>query len=603
VAALSVLLPDLRWDPWLLFALALSAFVLCLFTSRWLPWFGDEPNSLLGAHAAATNGSPSGGRARPVGFTIMELMVIIARKFQGSSRCRQGWRPLSLILVLAALLVAPVAARQEPSPAASSPVVPSVKEPNVVLILTDDQDVRSVEAMPVVQSLLHDQGAHFTHLFASTPLCCPARASILRGQYAHNHGVLGNEPPNGGFVIFRHLGLEDSTVATWLQAAGYRTALLGKYLNGYSEGADPAYVPPGWDEWYALVGGGPDFYVDYELNENGRIVAYGSEPADYLTDVLSAKATDFVERTTAAGRPFFLYLAPYAAHAPVTSAPRHAKALAEAQAPHLPAFNEADVSDKPGWVQDQPLLTDEQVARIDVLYRNRLRTLLAVDEMVGALVATLTATGTLDNTYIVFTSDNGFHLGEHRLPRNKKTPYEAASRVPLLVRGPGVPAGLGVDSLALIGDLAPTIADLAGVPVPPFIDSRSLAPLLRGGTPITWRGAVLLENFGEIGGRRETPSATPMARNSMEEGVAEESAVNAVPAYRAMRTANLLYVEYVTGERELYDLRVDPYELDNVAGDVDSALLEEVSRRLTALAACAAATCRAAEDAQLDWAP
>jgi len=319
---------------------------------------------------------------------------------------RRLW-PVVLILVLTALLAAPLAvAPQAASPAAAPAAPPS--RPNIVLVVTDDLDAASVEAMPMVMALLHDQGVSFSNFFVSTPLCCPARVSLLRGQYVHNHGVLGNGGPNGGFATFHRLGGEDSTVATWLHDAGYRTALLGKYLNGYPEDADPSYVPPGWDEWDALVaeapaGGG---YIDYALNENGRRVTYGSEPEDYSTDVLSAKATDFIARTTAADQPFFLYLAPFAPHAPSIPATRHAEAFAEARAPRSAAFNEADVSDKPSWVRDRPVLSDEQVAEIDAQYRDRLRTLLAVDEMVATLVQTLEATGELENTYLFFTSYN-----------------------------------------------------------------------------------------------------------------------------------------------------------------------------------------------------
>src|SRR5829696_5891255 len=382
---------------------------------------------------------------------------------------RRLW-PVVLILVLTALLAAPLAvAPQEASPAASPAAPP--RRPNLVLVVTDDLDAASVEAMPTVRALLHDQGVSFSNFFVSTPLCCPARVSLLRGQYAHNHGVLGNGGPNGGFATFHRLGGEDSTVATWLHDAGYRTALLGKYLNGYPEDTDPSYVPPGWDEWDALVaeapaGGG---YIDYALNENGRRVTYGHDAADYSTDVLAAKATDFIARTSGADQPFFLYLAPFAPHQPSIPAPRHAQAFAEAWAPRSAAFNEADVSDKPSWVRARPVLSDEQVAEIDAQYRDRLRTLLAVDEMVATLVETLEATGELENTYLFFTSDNGFLLGEHRLPIGKETPYQEAVRVPLLVRGPGVPAGTAVDSLALNVDLAPTLAELASVPVPPFV--------------------------------------------------------------------------------------------------------------------------------------
>jgi N-acetylglucosamine-6-sulfatase len=188
--------------------------------------------------------------------------------------------------------------------------------PSIVLIVTDDQRADTLDVMPTVQSELADNGVTFTEAFVTNPLCCPSRASILTGQYSHSNGVFGNDPPNGGFA-----GFDDSaTLATWLQAAGYRTALVGKYLNGY----EGTYVPPGWGEWHALSGG--QSYYDYELNENGVLGEYGSEPADYSTDVLSAKAAAFVRETSG---PLFLFFAPLAPHFDANRfaaepAPRHA---------------------------------------------------------------------------------------------------------------------------------------------------------------------------------------------------------------------------------------------------------------------------------------
>ncbi|MDP9363610.1 MAG: sulfatase, partial [Chloroflexota bacterium] len=401
-------------------------------------------------------------------------------------------------LTVLALLVLALPVLSAVAPPAGAVAVPSAR-PNIVLILLDDLDARSVEAMPNVMSLLRDQGTTFENFFVTTPLCCPSRASILRGQYAHNHGVLRNVKKGrkpGGFPTFLELGREGSTVATWLHDAGYRTALVGKYLNQYPEGAEPGHVPPGWDEWSAEARGQ---YFNYRLNENGTVVRYGRDPGDYQTDVLAAKATDFVARSAVDDRPFFLYLAPHAPHTPATPAPRHAEAFAGATAPRAPSFNEADVGDKPGWVRAAPALSADEIAGIDELHRQRSRSLLAVDDMVAALVDALRAGGALDDTYVLLTSDNGFHQGEHRLPGGKGDPYEASIRVPLLVRGPGVAAGGTVGELALNVDLAPTLAELAGATAPGFVDGRSLVPLLAGEPPPAWRRALLVELFGGEG--------------------------------------------------------------------------------------------------------
>src|SRR5918995_5123350 len=454
--------------------------------------------------------------------------------------------------------------------------------PNIVVINTDDLDARSVACMPHVQSLLAQDGVTFANAFATTPLCCPSRASLLRGQYAHSHGVLSNAGDNGGFPAFYHLGDEDSTVATWLQDAGYRTALFGKYLNRYPRGAAESHVPPGWDEWSAFassdVNEGGAYYSGYALNENGTIVRYGQQPSDYSTDVLTAKAIDFVDRTAAAGNPFFLYIAPYAPHGPSTPASRHTGAFADVRAPRVPSFEEADVSDKPAWVQALPALDGDQIALIDDHYQRRLRSLLAVDEMVASLVETLGAAGVLDNTYIVFTSDNGYHLGEHGIPLGKQSPYDESIRVPLIVRGPGVAAGAVVDSIALNIDLAPTFAALASASAADFVDGRSLVPLLDSDPPAEWRHGFLVEHYGrtrpdEWGAPGSVPvKATPDDREALdrEEGdtITGVAPIDS-PPYLALRTERYLYLEYANGERELYDMQIDPYQLQNLAATAD----------------------------------
>jgi N-acetylglucosamine-6-sulfatase len=482
--------------------------------------------------------------------------------------------------------------------------------PNIIVIVTDDLDARSVACMPNVQALLAKEGLTFSNAFVTTPLCCPSRASILRGQYAHSHGVLNNVGENGGFPAFYRLGDEDSTVATWLHDAGYRTALFGKYLNRYPKGAPESHVPPGWDEWSAFASTDEDeggsYYSGYALNEDGRIVLYGQQPSDYSTDVLAAKATDFVARTTGNGAPFFLYLAPFAPHGPSTPASRHTGAFADAQAPRVPSFEEADVTDKPAWVQALPSLNDDQIALVDDRYRRRLRSMLAVDEMVASLVETLSTAGALDNTYIVFTSDNGYILGEHGIPLGKQAPYEESIKVPLIVRGPGVPAGAVTDSIALNIDFAPTFAELTGVSPADFVDGRSLVPLLDGDPPAEWRHGFLVEHYDRIrpdqwGAPEPVPvEATPDNQEELE--LDEGDAVPGVspidsPPYLALRTEQYLYVEYANGERELYDMQTDPYQLQNLAATADPALLADLAARLDQLRVCAGAECHSAEDA------
>lgn len=470
--------------------------------------------------------------------------------------------------------------------AAGAPARPD--RPNIILILTDDLDAKSISVMPQLKVLIADQGMSFTNFFVTYALCCPSRSSILRGQYVRNHQVLTNTPPSGGFEKFQALGHEQSTIATWLKAAGYRTVLMGKYLNGYPDLNDPTHVPPGWDEWYSPAGGNPYGNYNYRMNENGRLVEYGNNPQDYLTDVLARKASDFIRRATRDGTPFFVYLATYAPHAPATPAPRHANAFPNATAPRPPSFNETDVSDKPAWVQDLPLLTAEQIARIDEHYRVRLRSLLAVDDLLATLVDVLQNTGQLDRTYILFTSDNGFHLGEHRMLMGKNTAYEEDIRVPLIVRGPGVPAGRTLEHLTLNIDLAPTFADLADAAMPAFVDGRALVPLF-GATPpplSQWRQAFLVEHYvGEARRAAATERRAPARRG---EGA---------PTLQGIRTQNAIDIEYATGERELYHLVTDPYELQNLVRTARADLLAQFAARLADLRRCAGATCRTAENA------
>ncbi len=326
------------------------------------------------------------------------------------------------------------------------PVQAQAPRPNVVVIMTDDQTAASLRVMANVRRLLAERGTTFTRSFTVYPQCCPSRASVLTGQYAHNHGVLGNSPPAGGYVKLDH----SNTLPVWLEDAGYHTAHIGKYLNGYGAG-DPLEIPPGWSEWRGSVDPSTYRYTGYTLNEEGTLSTY----AGYQTDVYAAKAVNVIERRAPLARPFFLSVAFLAPHsgAPAdpddpgagivtpSPAPRHRDAFSSEPLPTPPSFNEADVSDKPAGISGRVLLPPARIAAIRENYQQELESLLAVDQAVARIIGALRESGELANTFVIFTSDNGFFHGEHRIAQGKNLPYEPAIRVPLVVRGPGVPAG------------------------------------------------------------------------------------------------------------------------------------------------------------------
>lgn len=467
------------------------------------------------------------------------------------------------------------------------------KPPNIVFILADDLDSAAAATMSQVKTLITDQGMDFPQHYVNISLCCPSRVSMLRGQFGHNTGIMHNSAPAGGFQGTYSKGLENSTLATWLQAAGYRTALLGKYLNGYPDGAPSStYIPPGWSEWYVPIGGDPYGEYDYTLNENGSPVPYGHDEADYLTDVLASKASDFIRRsvTQYPDRPFFAFVSTYAPHFPATPAPRHADAFPDIRAPRPPSFNEPDVSDKPSWLRTAPLLTEAEIAEIDTRYRKRRQSLLAVDELVKGLVDTLQATGQLNDTYVVFTSDNGLHQGQHRLMAGKSTAFEEDIVVPLSIRGPGVPAGQRAEALTVNVDFAPTLADIAGATAPDWVDGRSLMPFLRGQVPAQWRRAVLIAHDEVTGplidmpGIYEPPDPfdlSPMIWKS---------------DYAGLRTADgHTYVEYKNGEFELYNNAVDPWQLRNRYSTAPAKLTARMASWLAALRNASGEALRQAE--------
>ncbi len=492
--------------------------------------------------------------------------------------------PSTFLLPLAvAVLVACAAASAAPR----APAAPA--KPNIIFIVTDDQDLLldSLEYMPRVQDLLADQGTTFSHAFVPLSLCCPSRTSILTGRYTHNTQIYTNSLPDGGFARVYALGLEQETVAVALQKVGYRTAILGKYLNDYPLTVPPTYMPPGWTEWVVPSDGAPYTEYDYTLNQNSTQTKFGHAPTDYMTDVLAKRARRFIAKAAADGVPFFLYLTPYAPHKPATPALRHAALFPGIKAPRTPSFNEADVSDKPAAVRNLPPLTPSLIAAIDRLYRLRLQSLQAVDEAVASIVQLLETTGQLQNTYILFTSDNGFHQGQHRLFNGKYTSYDEDIRVPLIVRGPHVPAKRVVNAFTENVDFAPTIAELAGTTLPSPADGRSLVPLLQGGpVPAGWRHAVLLEQFHFV----DTPGTTDSVLEPGDSLQTEEHVT-----HLGLRTATFKFVEYGTGEHEYYDLVKDPYELNNLASRIGPRLMGQLTSRVNDLSRCQGDACRALE--------
>jgi arylsulfatase A-like enzyme len=449
--------------------------------------------------------------------------------------------------------------------------------PNVVIILSDDQRWDTLDAthqspdrpgpvMPAVTSELVNQGVLFASAFVTNALCCPSRASILRGQYSHTTGIHTNRPPDGGAEVFTAGGLDAATLATWLQAAGYRTGLYGKYLNGYGNLWTPPevpYVPPGWTEWHAFEG---SKYYDYNLVEHGAgfdhalnpypsgCTNYTDCPADepgedpcpapqnYSTDVLLAKALDFIEQS--AGQPFFLYLAPFAPHGPACPAPRHLTLFQNVPAWRPPNYDEAgDETDKPDWVQDLCPMGQAKKDNIDALRRYMLGSLQAVDEAVAAIMQKLRDIGQADNTLVLYTADNGFSWGSH-CHRPKQCPYEECMRVPLVVRYPLLAPEARVETrFGLNVDFALTFTELAGVvpTVPP--DGRSFVRVLAD-TEKLWRADMLYEHWDN-----------------------DDDPETGIPTLACVRNQDFKYIEYVTSETELYDLRTDPYELQNQAGN------------------------------------
>jgi len=419
--------------------------------------------------------------------------------------------------------------------------------PNIIVIITDDQPDHTVAYMPTVMNELIPNSVNFTNGFVTTPLCCPSRVSILTGEYAHNHQVFTNQMPSGGAEKF-----DDTTsIATLMKNAGYHTAYFGKYLNGYEKLQPRGVVPPGWDEWGAFLGqrddgnedaGNLEYFFNFTMSENGQVVGYPRNDASFGADVVTTKSVNFINQ--ARNDPFILFVSYYNPHSPYISAPRHKGTFRSSSdwewiQYRPPNFNEKDIRDKPDYLKDISPLSE---GTIDTAHLQILRSLLSVDDGVASILNALDKTGLKEKTIIFYLSDNGMTLGDHRFGVDKNCAYEACLKVPFIVYAPGMIEARSDDHLVANIDLVPTFIDLAGGSIPESINGISMLPLLQD-TNAKWRDDILFEHW---------PTDAGLGSK--------------IPEFYAVRTMDWKYVEYETGEKELYDLVNDPYELNNLAG-------------------------------------
>ncbi len=488
------------------------------------------------------------------------------------------------IAVATAIALGPAESTGPPSAEAAQ------TRPNIIVLLTDDQESASMRVMKTVAKEMKRKGVTMKRYYDNFPLCCPSRTTLLTGQYAHNHGVLSNQEPDGGYGVFNELH-GNSNLAIWLQDSGYTTGYIGKFLNEYAEpdeyGTLPTDVPKGWDDWRVLAPSNAQ-YFDYTLNQNGKLRDFGSSKDDYSTDVFTNKAKRFIRRNSPGDDPFFLelgYAAPHgggggspgrSCNRGAVPAPRHLGTLKKKKKGALPpSFNEADVSDKPSPVAELGLLTEGQIS--DTLRKRRCawESLLAVDESVGTLLDEVKRDGERRNTYVFFLSDNGYMRGEHRIRNNKRFLYEPSARIPFIARGPGIARGESSDDVVVSADVVPTILELTGVQPRLVQDGTSLMPTLA--SPATEHGReILLEAY-------------------------------AGDQITGVRNSRYVYTEWDTGraqpEKELYDTYADPHQLTNLAGNSGYAgLVANLGDRLDQLIDCAGADCHAQPSGQVSFA-
>ena len=512
------------------------------------------------------------------------------------------------------------------------------QKPSFVVVQVDDATIDQIYAtfspggipiqtMPHTLALIGGRGITFNRYYVPYPLCCPARVTTLTGRYAHNHNVRGNVPPNGGFTGFKARQAYSHNLAPWLQAAGYRTIHIGKFLNGYGdepfdEGRD---VPPGWNAWHSVLrADSHHYFYGYTLNNNGSLDGpfgesgswetreYGErddpgcpaaplngKPCLYQTDVFNRVAWEEISGTSPE-QPFYLQLDYTAPHgdfrrpAGPEPAPRHYNLFAGAPYPHgdSEGFNEGNVNDKPRFIREAPYLSLQEIRTYRVYYQKALESLRSIDEGVKLIHDTLGSLGRLRNTYIIFTSDNGFFFGEHRLTGGKFIAYEPATHMPLLMRGPGIAPGTATGELVSQVDLAPTILELAGARADKSIDGRSLVPFMRDPSLRT-RRPLLFESFVETADVEA--SGQPIARPSTASGRGGATASIVAPPkdYAGIRLGPYKYIEWPSGEKELYDINKDPHELNNIVRDRNlSPIRAFLHAQLTQLVNCVGRACQ-----------
>jgi arylsulfatase A-like enzyme len=567
---------------------------------------------------------------------------------------RAGPRAAAIAAVLVLLGVSVVGAT-------AADADPPASRPNVILLMTDDQTLEEMRALPRTASWIAGRGTNFTRAHISYPLCCPARATTLSGRYMHNTGVRGNSAPSGGWEAFRGGGTEARALPVWLRDAGYYTVQIGKYMNGYN--GSPPPVPPGWDEWYgkyseydeALHGG--RIYFGYRFLEDPPAVGgvpcpsgapanpgeaftchYGFDADDYQTDVIRDKAVEAIHRLGGdvdPKRPFFLNVWFNAPHAPYVPAPRHAGHFASLPIETPAGSNENKVSDKPRFLRRLPKLGKAKLDGIVNRRRARLEMLLSVDEAVDAIAKALDEENELNNTYLIFVSDNGYFNGEHRIRQGKYLPHEPSTHVPLMISGPGIPAGGASEELVSNVDIAETIRQATGASAQLPQDGRTLLPFAANPSLRTTRPLLLEGDTGSAGiddDGAEDPEVTDQrrlkkfrkrlkkqkrelrrrcarlkrqspkrARLCFKRGVDDleqeptESKYNLrAPAYRALRTDRYMLSLYSTGEIELYDMRRDPNQLRSVhKGGKYKRIRKWMLARLNEVSDCAGARCSA----------
>ena len=468
-----------------------------------------------------------------------------------------------------------------PTPEATAPSPSPTAAPieNVVFILADDLDWELFRQVPRLNAL-QDQGMTFTNHTVVDSLCCPSRVSILRSQYIHNHRVISNlAETGGGWRTFKERNEQMSNLPVWLSRANVRTALFGKYLNGYPEQDEQTYIPPGWDEWAVPATRGDSYSgYNYTLNVNGDLVEYGKRTSDFLNDVITRKATAFIRETR---QPFFLMLSTYSPHKPAPVATRNKDTHGTTGAPRTPTYNAFGVNEPP-WLQEFAERSPEKQAGDDRIWRRRAQSAESVADSVGAILYALRESGRAENTLVVISADNGYHLGHFRLPKGKRTPYAFDTVVPLVMLGPGITPGTRITAMTSAIDLAPTFTEIFGRTAPAWVDGRSLTPFITTGqAPVPWRTGVLSESLGESG-----PGDPDYQRGNP-------------PRFDALRTEKWLYVEYEDGSRTLYDREADPYELVNLMPVADPALVAQLAAQTQALASCAGPQCRVADMLQV----